>query len=280
MSARPLYTGGMRSLSPLLVFLCSLVAGSLLLGPGAQAQDDGPSKEQLEAAVARIEAALEDGKLEGAVRGNALRAETGLVHPLVIAAIAKGLGEREPLVIDAAIECLGQMRHADALEALTKWGKRARKALEKDRERMVGWIKAVGRHQDPDTLDLLAKDAFDQDARDVLAARIYAIANVHAKESVEVLMDLLTSTDARKVNQNFGALRPALMRLTAVDQGNDPMAWSKWWRSEKRTFEVPREPAVLPREDQARWDRFWGNEVRYERGQRRSRRGQDPEDDK
>lgn len=279
MRTDPLYNDGMRPLSHLLARLGSVLLSGLLLASFAQAQEEGPTPEQLEAAVARIEAALEDRKGEGAVRGNALRAETGLVHPRVIAAIAKGLNEREPLVIDAAIESLGQMRHADALEALTKWGKRARKALEKDRERMVGWIKAVGRHQDPETLDLLAKDAFDQDERDVLAARIYAIANVHAKESVEVLMDLLTSTDARKVNQNFGTLRPALMRLTAVDQGNDPLAWTKWWRGAKRTFEVPREPAVLPRQDQARWDRFWGNEVRYERTERRSRRGQDPEDD-
>ena len=259
--------------------LVLLVAPLLGMAAPVDAQDERPTKEQVEAAVERIETALEDRKAEGAVRGNALRAETDLVHPAVIAAIAKGLGEREPLVVDAAIESLGQMRHRDALTALTKWGKRSRKTLEKETERMTAWIKAIGRHQDVESLELLAKDAFKQDARDLLMARIYSIANVHAKESIEVLMDLLTSTDARRVNNNFRTVRPALMRLTGIDHGNDPLAWTKWWRGAKRSFELPKEPATLPRQDQTRWDRFWGNEVRYERTERRSRRGQDPEDD-
>lgn len=259
----------------------ALLIGTCLpaVAQGPKDDEEGPSKEVVEAAVERIENALADRKGEAAVRGNALRAETGVVHPDVIAAIAHGLGDKEPLLVDAAIECLGMMRHEDALEALLKWGKRARKELAKENERHVAWAKAVGRHASTESLPALAKDALSQE-RQVMIARIYAMANVHSIETIEALLDLTKVTDARRVNQTFDPVRIGLMRLTGVDKGSSPQAWQSWWREVKKGYELRPEPALLAKTQQARWDAFWGNERTYERGERRNRRGQDPEDDR
>lgn len=253
----------------------------LLIAPLLQSPaDDGPNRqEQAEQAVERIDTAIKNKKLEASQKGNALRAETGLVHKLVIKRIAKELRHKESLIRDAAVESLGGMLHPDSLDALLTHGKRDRKNMAKDREYHVTWIKAVGRQQDKKSLGSLTDNLFSYPTAAVIQARIYAIANIRETESIETLIKMMTITDTRRVNNHMPTVQIALIRLTSIDLGRNVQSWTKWWRGAKKDFEIPKEPPVMKKKMQSRWDNFWGYRRTYERNQKRSKRGQDPEED-
>ena len=122
----------------------------LLIVPLVQAPADPASdlRVQAETAVERIDKAFKNKTMEASQKGNALRAESGVLHELVIKRIAKELGDKEPLIRDAAVESLGIMIHTESLKALLKHGKRDRKQMVKQDESHVAWIKATGRQQD------------------------------------------------------------------------------------------------------------------------------------
>lgn len=253
----------------------------LLIAPLIQTPADEVSsqKQKAEQAVERIDKALKDKKLEASQKGNALRAETGLIHKLVIKRIAKSLKDKEPLIRDAAVESLGGMLHPDSIDALLTHGKRDKKKMVKDREYHVAWIKAVGRQGSVDALDALTDGLFSYPTAAVIQARIYAIANIRDTKSIETLIKVMTITDTRRVNNHMPTVQIALIRLTSIDLGRSVQSWTKWWREEKKSFEIPKEPPAMKKQMQSRWDRFWGYRRTYDRNQKRSKRGQDPEED-
>jgi hypothetical protein len=71
--------------------------------------------------------------------------------------------------------------------------------------------------------------------------------------------------------------RVALMTLTGVDQGLSPELWEAWWRNNKKGFQIPAKPPVLPKELRAIWDGYWGLPREYEREKRREDRGREPQ---
>ena len=253
----------------------------LLIVPLVQAPADPASdlRVQAETAVERIDKAFKNKTMEASQKGNALRAESGVLHELVIKRIAKELGDKEPLIRDAAVESLGTMIHPDSLKALLKHGKRDRKQMVKQDEYHVAWIKAIGRQQDEEALDALTNKLFTYPTAAVIQARVFAIGNIRSVKSVDTLIQLMTVTDVRRVNNHMPNLQTALIRLTSVDRGANAKSWADWWRTSKKTFQIPKEPPVMKKQMQARWDRFWGYERTYDRNAKRSKRGQDPEDD-
>ncbi|HIG86890.1 MAG TPA: hypothetical protein EYQ25_07600 [Planctomycetes bacterium] len=253
----------------------------LLIAPLIQspAAEKSKLKEQAEAAVERIDAAFKDKTIEASQKGNALRAETGVLHELVIKRIAKSLKHKQPLIRDAAVESLGGMIHPKSLEALLSHGKRDRKMMVKQEEYHVAWIKAVGRQQDEEALEALTHQLFSYPTSAVIQARIFAIANIRSVESVGTLIQLMTVTDARRINNHMQNMQTALIRLTSIDRGKNVQSWTAWWRKSKKNYELPMKPPIMKKQMQARWDRFWGNPRTYERNAKRSKRGQDPEED-
>jgi hypothetical protein len=171
------------------------------------------------------------------------------------------------------------MIHPKSREALLSHGKRDRKMMVKEEEYHVAWIKAVGRQQDEEALEALTHQLFSYPTSAVIQARIFAIANIRSVESVGSLIQLMTVTDVRRINNHMPNLQTALIRLTSIDNGQDVQGWTAWWRKSKRNYKLPKQPPIMKKKMQARWDRFWGNPRTYERNAKRSKRGQDPEED-
>ena len=52
--------------------------------------------------------------------------------------------------------------------------------------------------------------------------------------------------------------RAAMTILTGTDQGSDRQLWTKWWRTNKKTFEIDSEMPAVPQKIEERWEAFWG----------------------
>jgi hypothetical protein len=240
-------------------------------------KDKGPTAKQVDATVKAFDAAFRSKEDMPNERIAAVQNAEQVVHPKVIAAIAKALSDKNMEVRAAALEALSRMRHDDALNALLKWGKKNKKALRKEEDRYIALLKAVARHESPSTISFFSGKMFDHKVHKVASARILSLGRIRTTESIDALMNSMRKADTKRVQNHMKDYRLALVVLTGQDNDLDPERWHKWWRANKKGFEVADKMAPMSKDLYERWFKYWGGGNLYERNTRRDERGQDPE---
>lgn len=257
-----------------------LLALSLVLPlPTFQDEDPtGPSREEVEATVEKLEAAF--SKKEAEEISTALQSVPLVTHPDVIDVfVDEGLGHKNTDIRRASIEALGSLRHGESLAALHKHYKRNKKSLGKEPELLIVLLKAIALHQDEASIEVLTDDVFSSRSPEVIKARILSLGKIRSAESVKKIFDLMKKVDRRKIQPRMQDIRVALVVLTHVDQGTSQDRWISWWNENKKAYELPAQTPKLPKELANRWGRYWGEQRQYDRQKRRDDRGNDPEDD-
>jgi hypothetical protein len=238
---------------------------ALLLSAPALSQDEpdkkplGPSPEQIEAAVQQLKLGL--GSKEVSVRLEAAKEAHKTPCEEVARTLGKyGLKDKEINVKQAVIDSLGHMRVHAALEELLDHGGRAKRELEGDPATHTLLIKSIGRHGADKSIPYLTKDLFSAKDRQVVQARILSLGRVRSVEAVEALIAMSRKAGGRRGNSRHDAdLRLALCVLTGVDNGKRSAGWNVWWNDNKKTLEISKEPADLPRSLAKQWERYWAD---------------------
>lgn len=240
-------------------------------------QDTGPKTSAVTKAVAELKQAFA-GK-DQAARLDALRRAIDVPHADVIKALEPALSGKQEEVLRAALETLGRMRHAQALERLLRYAKRQRTSLKKLPELNLLLIKSVGRHGSLSGLKFLTDNLFSSRDNSLIKARIVALGMIRDRKAVEAIFKQLKSTDRRRITIVMRSVQIALARLTGRDEGTGQDRWQAWWRTVSKDWKVSEKPAPMPEGLQRSWDSFWGNQRKYMRKKPRGERGQDGETD-
>lgn len=264
--------------------LLALTASALpaaLLHPMQSGQPVHPVQEErpkldparVEDTVEALEKAFEDGDVEARI--NALNKALDVPHEDVVELVAVALGDRDPTVVDTALETLRFLEHDAALDALHKTLARD-KRFKADQELTPKLLRAIGQHGNPKSISVLTKDLFRgslEKQREITGARILALGQIRSKQSVEALVSLMNKASHKNVYPHMDELRLSLMVLTGADHGKDREQWQLWWNENKKELVVGEELPLLPERDKRRWDRYWGNAQEYERRTKRGERG-------
>lgn len=244
----------------------------------APAQDDvpkGPTKEEVTNAVKALKLGL--AKEEVNERIAALDAAAQVVHQDVVKALSVALTDPSTDVRDYTLDLLGRIDDPSALASLHSYAKKHRRTLPDDPDHYILVLKSAARHGDPSTIDLLTDKLFEAEHHQLIRARIFGLANIRDKRSVEALFDLMTKADRRKVTPHIGEFQLAFNVLLGIDVGQNQERWLGWWNDNKKTYTMPEVAPKLPAEALGVWQQFWGLERTYTRNKKRGERGQDPE---
>lgn len=243
-----------------------------------QQPPEPPSEERIQSTCTALELALaKDADPEQALK--AMQEAASVPDPRVVALLeTKGLRCADATRRNAAVDALGRCAHPAALKALHEGLKRDRKALAKDPPAYAGYLKAIGRHGDASSIDLLTEDLFQAPDRSVAAARILGLGNIRSPAAVEALIQLMRSSPHHKVADHMAEFRLALARLTGEDKGGNQELWINWYGDHKGALEIASEPTELAPELQRRWEQYWGREARGRKPGGARRSGDDPRD--
>jgi hypothetical protein len=249
----------------------ALLAVLSLLAPSQEpARTPAPADPaRVAAALAALESAWKDG--ESGERVRAIQAAAELSDAKLVAAIARGLDERDVAVRDAAVTALRYQPHPAALERLHAALRKAPRSPEEDR-RVAELVLAVGQHGSPSSIELLADAAPDRTREHATRARIRALGHVRERAALEALIALrIKAGPGARGGALFDAdFRLALWSLTGTDQGLAPESWTRWWNEHGRDFAVapqaPEEPRALAQRWRALWETPAERAARGERG--------------
>lgn len=258
-----------------------LPAPATPLSPAAPAlqkdggKDDTAARAAREARAKEAVKALTEGlrAKDPSERRAALTDASEIVHPKVVKAMAKALEDRDADVATHAVVLFGTMDHPDALSALRKYARRAKKALAKDPERHMVLLRSVGLHEEDDQVDWLLDGVFSEKERLVRRARIFSAARARSMTALEGIFDALGKQDLRRLTGTKEELRTALVYLTGTDQGESLQAWVRWWRENRKGFELPEKAPKLSGRMLEMWGGFWDEDRRTPRQRRRGDRG-------
>ena len=219
---------------------------------------------RIDAAVTELTTAFgKDGTTE--TRTAAIKNNVEVVDGKVIALIAKGVDDKDPLVESAAIDALGHMAHPDSLKALHALYIRDKAKLKDDEQMFPLLLRSIARQGSPSSVENLIDDPFAQRSHDAIRARILGLANIRTKSAVEGLISFLGLAGAQKVDGYMDDFRLAFCRLTGQDKGPDPAAWQKWWQDSKDKYEVPTAMPDLSPEQKRTWNRYWGAQGKHDK---------------
>ncbi|HEX5137205.1 MAG TPA: HEAT repeat domain-containing protein [Planctomycetota bacterium] len=245
---------------PVLAFASAVWAGS----PYPLVED--PSPGVVKTAVEALTEAFK-GK-DTAAQIAVIRSQGGINSPDVVHALAKGLRSRDEGVKIETIAALGWNQSPEALKQLHRLYRREGKLLAEREDPYAALFKAIGRHGDKSSLTVLADSPFKGLTPKVAEARIFGIANIREKKSIEALMKgmrLTTeesggrrsrSVDTRSRGMRF--FRPALCVLTGLDMGESDDEWQSWWRDVKNKFRISeKRPASAPADVKKYWEGYW-----------------------
>ena len=255
-----------------------LTAALLLPAPLQDSRDpDEPDPKVVAAAVKDLEEAFKKKEFEERVAAIVRNSE--VVHPDVIELLGQAIKkDKADEVVLESFKALRWMDHPEALELLHRTYKKNKK-LRKKYELYAALLQAIGQHGSEESISILADKPFSVQSRQVIAARVLGLGHVRSPKSVEALIGAMRTAGEKRVMPHMADFRTSLMVLTGVDQGTAQQPWIDWWNGNKKSFEVPERPALLPRALQYRWDRYWGYDTDYGRGTKREDRGGDPEKD-
>jgi len=246
------------------------VLGVLTGAPQDPVPRPAPEPEAISAAVADLEAAFRSGVKEEKVR--ALDRASDVVAPAVIDEVTRGFKDREREVQAATIQALRWMDHPAALKALRKTAEHSR-TIKKDEELYPAILKAVGQHGDPGSVHLLSHKPFESPFYQAGRARILGLGMIRTRKSLEALFGMMKSSSAREVERYMASFRLSLMVLTGTDQGPSASQWQRWWKANKKGFEVSPGRRELPRPTARSWTEYWGIDDEHGRTRRREDRG-------
>jgi len=235
-----------------------------------------PTKEEVEAAVERLEEGLESDDFEARVA--ALVEARQVQHDDVAKEVAKAVKDDAKEVRLACVTSLGYLRVPYALKTLHKWS--SKKSMLEDNAFAKELFKAIGRHQDKKSLKYLEDGAVNA-PRDVFEARVLAMGKIPHMDAVEEIISIMNKLraneggrgrkDEREENvKNMDVIQLALNHLTGADEGTDRRAWQKWWNNNKRDIEIdPEEMPIMTRNLENKWRAYWNEPKERERGQDR-----------
>lgn len=240
-----------------------LLTGLLATAPFAQDEDPPappPSREQVEAAVEAIEAALEAedrDALAGAIDAARAVPHEDVCEALAEASLAFEFGETAAQALDA----LGRIEHEDGFERLEKLYKKQRKKLDENVAWGVELFRSIGRTGNPDAVKLLGADSLTGQELRLDRARILALGKVRTVESIETLVSLYNRVRPNEVNKYADQMRTTFAALTGEDVEGGRDGISRWWNDNKRGLELPEEePTIQNKKLQLVWRQFWGRE--------------------
>ncbi len=221
-----------------------------------------PTPEQVKAAVEGLRLAFKSKTYEPIAA--ALGEYGGVIDAKVVHEVAAGLRSRDVAVRVVTMQTLGWMKDPAALRQLHREYRRGRSEWLKQEDLFAVLLQAIGRHGDPSSIEVLADDPFRALTLATGRARIYGLANIRKKASVEELI---------KATQLAGASRPrggavgearflrefhfALRVLTGEEISGDLEQWRRWWRKSKDTFKVPEERPNVPAWVREKWTSYW-----------------------
>jgi hypothetical protein len=288
--------GGDAPMVPLLLLLTSFTSASgapdaapLTVAPFADAcgpvlqqdeqRDPPPAKPPTDAevstAVEAVRAALREH--DRAAITSALEAAAKVPHRSVVKAVTAALDDDDVLVVVAGLQALRFLETPAALEALHEAAKEREHRI--DPEIAVPLFRAIGQHGDPRSIEVLAKNVNEVPDHGIIQARILALGHIRSVEAVEKLIELrvLTGPNGRhRVLEGWKEdFRLSLLALTGVDNGAEADLWERWWRANRKTFEVPEALPPLPADLARRWRHYWGEGRMDERRKRREDRRRD-----
>jgi hypothetical protein len=223
---------------------------------------ESPDKDTVKAAVEGLGDAMKSKDV--GVRLAGIEQYGGVADAAVTRLVAKGLRDREMRVQVEAIDCLGWSKDPGALKQLHRLYRRDKK-LRDNEVIFTALLRAIGRHRDKSSLDVLRDSPFKGLTIATGQARIFGIANIRTNESVESLIKgmSLGGGDPRGNRGGGGSerfmvdMRVALFVLTGEDHGTDKDAWFAWWRENKKKWRISPDRPKLPKADQATWELYW-----------------------
>jgi hypothetical protein len=258
----------------ILVSLCAFA----LPPSAARAPDVKPAS--AEAARAKLAVAELDKALKSSSKDQKLKAiqeHGGVSDPDVARLLGKGARDKEPDIQGASIQALRWLGQPEALKELHAVV-RSEKALRKDAIAYAKLLQAIGQYGDASSIALLADDFGSVPEYVVVQARILGLGRIRSVAAVETLMDLMKAAGAQRMQNLMPDFRLALVRLTGVDKGQSQLLWQEWWNAERVKLRIEPNAPELVRELQAKWDDYWGRDMRYERARPRASRGRgDPD---
>jgi hypothetical protein len=236
----------------------TLLFAVLLTAPAQDKKDETApiDPKRVEAAVAELDTAFKEGK-SADERVAAIKKAVDVPDAKVIAAISKGLKDKDAPVQSAAVDALGHMQHPEALERLHAFYKSDVKRLKDDDKLLPLLFKSIGRHGDEKSVDILADDPFLQRTFPAIQARVMSLGNIRSTKSVKALIEMMNKAGPRQVNDYMNLFRQSLVRLTGADQGPDSTMWAKWWQDNKAKFEVPKDVPKMPEIAEKAWNEYW-----------------------
>jgi HEAT repeat protein len=182
-----------------------------------------------------------------------------------VAAVVKALDSKSVVVCDGALDALGRMENPAALKALHSAYKSSSRIRDND-ILLAALLKAIGRHGDPSSVDILADSPFEKLTVESGRARIMGLARIRTRESLDALrgMAVKASPSSRGVESSefmgkfSEALRCAACVLSGQDFGTSRPDWGKWWRDEGRKMAVSPERPQVAADVRVYWERYWG----------------------
>ena len=244
------------------IWILALVTLLLVSGP-AKADEAQVSEDLTTEALALLAKAFPDGS-EGA-QIEAVKAAVKAPSAAVSKEVGKtALHSKRRAVRMAAAEAVGRMPNPESVKALNH-GYKAHQKLKEDEPFFTVVLTAIGRLGDPSSVPILIDKPFKRATIQTSRARIYGLGNIRTVEAVEALlkgMQLTGPAPRGTMGQGSSPLLPdfraAMTVLTGTDQGSGRALWQKWWRDNKKTFEMDPEMPVVPTPIEERWEAFWG----------------------
>ena len=224
-----------------------------------------PTKEQVKEAVDALKAAFKDKK-RADLQMDALHQYGAYADTAVVREVAKAVRSKDDGVKLNGIEALGWNTHKEALKQLHRLYRRE-KSLHKQTSLYAATFKAIGRHGQKSSLDVLGDSVFKGATPEVAEARIYSIGNIRNKKSVDMLMKGMrltgTSPDARGARasepRGMEYFHVSLCLLTGEDHAGVSEDWQRWWRKNKNKFKMSEtRPEGVSSEIKTKWSKYWG----------------------
>jgi hypothetical protein len=223
-----------------------------------------PTKEQEAEALGALKSAFKEKK-RADLQMEALRTYGAYADASIVREVAKGVRSKDAGVKMTAIEALGWNTHKEALKQLHRLYRREND-LYKNSEMFAATLKAIGRHGQKKSLDVLGDRVFKGATPAVSKSRIYAIGNIRHKDSIKLLMKGMrltgTSPDARGARtsepRGMDYFHVALCVLSGEDFGAVSEEWQRWWRKNKSKFKMSQDRPDIKAEFKTEWSKFWG----------------------
>lgn len=235
-------------------------APPLTLGGALEEPEDepeGPTEEEIEAMVERLEAAFAP-KTELGERLAAVEAAGAVPADAVAKALRAGLDDEEKELTLLTLGVLATMPVDEAYDQLERFHKKDRR-LKKDADLLEASFKALAWQANPDAIDLFTDKLFNNTSNKVVKARILGLGMIRDPESVEALIDIMKAQPPKQKNQYMGEIALALTVLVGeTDCGKSDERWVAWWNDHKRDLEVPAEMPEINKAQQRAWNLYWG----------------------